>query len=144
MPLSRAVNRHNKTKYFRLHLSDEVSTERPETDLRLTWDWPEKPQTDLRGTSDWPEADLRLIWDWDWPETDLRLTWDWPETDLRLTWDWPETDLKLTWDWPETDLKSSLGIWCQKMKNKSSRQVRNERTDEDCDSLSSLTEPKIT
>ena len=26
----------NKTKYFRLRLSDEVSTERPETDLRLT------------------------------------------------------------------------------------------------------------
>ena len=26
----------NKTKYFRLLLSDEVSTERPETDLRLT------------------------------------------------------------------------------------------------------------
>ena len=31
----------NKTKYFRLRLSDEVSTERPETDLRL-------PKTDLR------------------------------------------------------------------------------------------------
>ena len=31
----------NKTKYFKLHLSDEVRTERPETDLRLTWDWPE-------------------------------------------------------------------------------------------------------
>ena len=32
------VNDHlmNKTKYFRLRLSDEVSTERPETDLRLT------------------------------------------------------------------------------------------------------------
>ena len=28
----------NKTKYFKLHLSDEVRTERPETDLRLTWD----------------------------------------------------------------------------------------------------------
>ena len=26
----------NKTKYFRLRLPDEVSTERPETDLRLT------------------------------------------------------------------------------------------------------------
>ena len=26
----------NKTKYFRLRLSDEVGTERPETDLRLT------------------------------------------------------------------------------------------------------------
>ena len=31
---TRLVN--NKTKYFRLSLSDEVSTERPETDLRLT------------------------------------------------------------------------------------------------------------
>ena len=30
----------NKTKYFRLRLSDEVGTERSETDLRLTWDWP--------------------------------------------------------------------------------------------------------
>ncbi len=28
----------NKTKYFRLRLSDEVSTERPETDLRLPYD----------------------------------------------------------------------------------------------------------
>ena len=27
---------YNKTKYFRLRLSDEVGTERPETDLRLT------------------------------------------------------------------------------------------------------------
>ena len=26
----------NKTKYFRLRLTDEVSSERPETDLRLT------------------------------------------------------------------------------------------------------------
>ena len=26
----------NKTKYFRLRLSDELSTERPKTDLRLT------------------------------------------------------------------------------------------------------------
>ena len=26
----------NKTKYFRLRLSDKVGTERPETDLRLT------------------------------------------------------------------------------------------------------------
>ena len=26
----------NKTKYFRLRLSDEVSTDRPEIDLRLT------------------------------------------------------------------------------------------------------------
>ena len=26
----------NKMKYFRLHLSDEVGTERPEIDLRLT------------------------------------------------------------------------------------------------------------
>ena len=32
----------NKTKYFRLRLSDEVSTERPETDLRLTWSHPEE------------------------------------------------------------------------------------------------------
>ena len=47
----------NKTKYFRLRLSDEVSTERPETDLKSSW-----------------------------------------------------------------------RIWCQKMKNKSSRQTRNERT----------------
>ena len=29
-------NFKNKTKYFRLRLSDEVSTERPETVLRLT------------------------------------------------------------------------------------------------------------
>ena len=27
---------YNKTKYFRLRLSDKVGTERPETDLRLT------------------------------------------------------------------------------------------------------------
>ena len=54
----------NKTKYFRLRLSDEVSTERPETDLRLPWDCHE---TDP----------------WDWPETDLRLTWDWPEVILK-------------------------------------------------------------
>ena len=27
---------NNKTKYFRLRLSDEVGTETPETDLRLT------------------------------------------------------------------------------------------------------------
>ena len=39
-------------------------------------------------------------------------------------------DLRLTCDWPETDLKSSWRIWCQKMKNKSSRQVRTGRTDE--------------
>ena len=77
----------NKTKYFRLRLSDEVSTERPETDLRLTWDW------------------------------------------------------------LETDLKSSWRNRCQKLQNKSSRQTRtgrtNERTDGDCDSLSSLTEPTV-
>ena len=32
------INAHslNKTKYFRLHLSDEVGTERPETGLGLT------------------------------------------------------------------------------------------------------------
>ena len=48
----------NKTKYFRLRLTDEVSSERPKRDLRETWDW---------------------------PETDLRLTWDWPETDHRPT-----------------------------------------------------------
>ena len=88
-----ASSRLNKTKYFRLRLSDDVGTERPETDLRLTWDWPE---TDLRLPWDFPETALRLPWDW--PGTDLRLTWDWPETDLRLTWDWPETDLRLTWD----------------------------------------------
>ena len=52
----------NKTKYFRLRLTDEVGTERSETDLRLIKDW---------------------------PETNLKMTWDWPETDLRLTWDWP-------------------------------------------------------
>ena len=28
----------NKTKYFRLHLSDEVGTERPKTDLRQTYE----------------------------------------------------------------------------------------------------------
>ena len=28
----------NKTKYFRLHLTDEVSSERPKKDLRLTLD----------------------------------------------------------------------------------------------------------
>ena len=28
----------NKTKYFRLRLSDEVGTERPETDLRQTYE----------------------------------------------------------------------------------------------------------
>ena len=33
---NRRKNTENKTKYFRLRLSDEVSTERPETDLRLT------------------------------------------------------------------------------------------------------------
>ena len=38
---------NKKTKYFRLRLSNEVGTERPENDLRLTWDWPE---TDLRQT----------------------------------------------------------------------------------------------
>ena len=81
----------NKTKYFRLCLTDEVSSERPKGDLRLTWDWPE---TDLRLTWDWTETELRLTWDW--PETDLG-----PETDLRLTWDWPRTELGLTWDWPE-------------------------------------------
>ena len=58
---------HNKTKYFRLRLSDEVGTERPETDLRLTWDW---------------------------PKTDLGLTWDWPETDLRQTY---ERKMKIQW-----------------------------------------------
>ena len=31
-----AVSERNKTKYFRLRLSDEVSTEKPETDLRQT------------------------------------------------------------------------------------------------------------
>ena len=56
----------NKTKYFRLRHTDEVRSERPKRDQRLTWDW---------------------------PETDLRLTWDWPGTDLGLTWDWPGTDL---------------------------------------------------
>ena len=97
----------NKAKYFRLRLTDEVSSERPKGDLRdlrlrlrLTWDWPE---TDLRLTWDWPETDLRLAWDWHktdlGPETDLILTWDWPD------WDWPGTDLGLTWDWPGTDLR---------------------------------------
>ena len=37
----------NKTKYFRLRLTDEVGTEILETDLRLTRDW---PGTDLRQT----------------------------------------------------------------------------------------------
>ena len=41
----------NKTKYFRLRLTDEVSSERPQRDLRVTWDCPE---TDLRLTWDWP------------------------------------------------------------------------------------------
>ena len=59
----------NKTKYFRLRLSDEVNTKRPETDLRLPWDC------------------------------------------------------------PEFILKSSWRIWCQKMKNKSSRQTRTGRMD---------------
>ena len=35
----------NKTKYFRLRLTDEVSSERPKEDLRLTWD---QSETDLR------------------------------------------------------------------------------------------------
>ena len=39
----------NKTKYFRLRLTDEVRSERPKRDLGLTWNWP--------GT------DLRQIWD---------------------------------------------------------------------------------
>ena len=30
----------NKTKYFKLHLNNKVSLERPKGDLRLTWDWP--------------------------------------------------------------------------------------------------------
>ena len=72
----------NKTKYFRLRLSDEVGTERPETDLRLTWDW---------------------------PETDV--------TDLRQNYE-------------------------RKMKIQYFRQTYDGRTDEDCDSLGSLTEPK--
>ena len=71
--------RLNKTKYFRLRLTDEVSSDRPKREI---WDWP--------GT------DLALTWHW--PGTDLGQTWDRPETDLRLTWDWPETDLRLTWD----------------------------------------------
>ena len=50
------LTQFNKTKYFRLRLTDEVRSERPKRDLRLTWDW---------------------------PETDLRLTWDWPETYMR-------------------------------------------------------------
>ena len=58
----------NKTKYFRLRLTDEVSSKR---DLRETWDW--------------PETALRQTWE--------RLTCHRPGTDLRLTWDWPETDL---------------------------------------------------
>ena len=29
-------NYFNKTKYFRLHLTDEVSSERPKGDLRMT------------------------------------------------------------------------------------------------------------
>ena len=37
----------NKANYFRLRLSDELGTERPQRDLRDTWDWPE---TDLRQT----------------------------------------------------------------------------------------------
>ena len=93
---------YNKTKYFRLRLTDEVSSERSKRDLKETWDW---PGTDLRLT--W---DVRLTWDWlvltwDWPGTDLGLTWNWPGTDLRLTWDAPETDLGCTWDWPKTDLR---------------------------------------
>ena len=83
----------NKTKYFMLRLSDEVGTERPETDLRLTSDWPDN------------DTDLRLAWDW--PDTDLWLTCDWPETGLKLAWHWPVTDLWLTWDWPETDLRQT-------------------------------------
>ena len=36
MKMERSEIYQNKTKYFRLRLSDEVGTERPETDLRLT------------------------------------------------------------------------------------------------------------
>ena len=71
----------NKTKYFRLRLSDEVNTKRPETDLRLPWDC------------------------------------------------------------PEFILKSSWRIWCQKMKNKSSRQTRTRRTDERTDGRTNIVTP---
>ena len=73
----------NKTKYFRLCLSDEVGTERPETDLRLTW---YRSETDLcrdvsEGTSQLLQIQLILpykiscIWgSWEVPsETSLDL-----------------------------------------------------------------------
>ena len=66
----------NKTKYFRLRLTDKVISEIPKRDLRLTLEWPGTDQG----------------WTWDWPKTDLRLTCDRPETDLNR----PETDLRLT------------------------------------------------
>ena len=34
----KTISISNKTKYFRLRLSDEVGTERPETDLRQTYE----------------------------------------------------------------------------------------------------------
>ena len=35
---NQSLPKKNKTKYFRLRLSDEVGTEGRETDLKLTWD----------------------------------------------------------------------------------------------------------
>ena len=35
---SKSTETLNKTKYFRLHLTDEVRSERPMRDLRVTWD----------------------------------------------------------------------------------------------------------
>ena len=44
----------NKTKYFRLRLTDEVSSDRPKKDLR--------PETDLGLTWDWPERKKWILW----------------------------------------------------------------------------------
>ena len=57
----------NKTKYFRLRLSDEVGTERPETDLRLTRDWPE---TDL-----WEKDVIQCFRALCAPQTDRQTEW---------------------------------------------------------------------
>ena len=50
----------NKTKYFRLRLSYEVSSERPKRDLRLTWERKMKIESSRQ---DWNErTDERRLW----------------------------------------------------------------------------------
>ena len=88
---------NNKTKYFRLRLSDKVSTERPETDLRLTWSHPEESDAkrwriralDKLGTNERTNGRTNIVTPWaPWRSQKYLLLsseWDWS---WHRDWDW--------------------------------------------------------